>query len=224
MTSKKQLLKIAKPILFNTEMVNAILSGRKTQTRRVIKNEMTIQPEEEYKYSIRGRHMLWNEFKTIEEFISFASIYKKGDVIYVRETILQELNSTLLPCGDYSTDWGSKVEYVADGAKKRFLHKNSYDSAYMAKRPSIHMPKKYARIFLKVTNICVEELQDITDMDIQYEGIKNPIPNMLSEYSRKQQRKFLWKNLWNSTSKKGHKWEDNPYVFVYKFEKIEGIK
>ena len=78
-----------------------------------------------------------------------------------------------------------------------------------------------ARIFLKVTNVRVERLQDITLADMICEGI-----NHLQEYSTGKvvkpsiqiKREFV--NLWNSTAKDGYKWEDNPYVFVYKFERI----
>ena len=71
-----------------------------------------------------------------------------------------------------------------------------------------------ARIFLKVTNVRVERLQDITFDDIEKYGIK---------FNLKINGKNKFKILWNSTAKDGYKWEDNPYVFVYEFEKIHDV-
>ena len=76
------------------------------------------------------------------------------------------------------------------------------------------MPKKYARIFLKVTNVRVERLQDIDYGDIIDEGWDYGINIRALEW---------WKKLWNSTTKDGYKWEDNPYVFVYEFERIHDV-
>jgi uncharacterized protein YhfF len=72
-----------------------------------------------------------------------------------------------------------------------------------------------ARIFLKVTNVKVERLQDITRRDVLSEGIREHAVNQFHPHT------CLFETLWNSTSKDGYKWEDNPYVFVYEFERIE---
>lgn len=82
-------------------------------------------------------------------------------------------------------------------------------------KPSIHMPKKYARIFLKIINVRVEKLQDITRKDVLSEGIREHAVNQFHPHT------CLFETLWNSTAKDGYKWEDNPYVFVYEFEKVE---
>lgn len=240
-----------KPILFNTEMVRAILDGRKTQTRRVIKNKIkdcerkrVIEPhridnQSQIYFYIEGQEPYQGArelcrhsyYMHIEEFIKRHSQYQVGDILYVRETFLQELNSTLGIDGEHETYFGSKIEFLADGSEQRFLDQNSYNSAYMKKRPSIHMPKKYARIFLHVTNVRVERLQDITLGDIFQEGCPVDINGecfttnlkMKAIYSAYQKEKEVfhwWKTIWNSTAKDGYKWEDTPYVFVYEFERI----
>lgn len=195
----------SKPILFNAEMVKAILDGKKSQFREVIE-----------KYNNEVNH------RVVRRMIETGNIkqkYKVGDILYVKETFLQEMNTTLMPCGTHKEFWGNKIEFVADGAIGRFLNPNSYNSGYMVKRPSVHLKQKDARIFLKVTSVRVERLQDITNKDIinegmplKYKGVGNCFKNGGSEW---------WINLWSSTSEDGYKWEDNPFVFVYEFERVQ---
>jgi len=123
-----------KPILFNTEMVKAILVGRKTQTRRVTK-EINIVHKDDVSESHNGvvyrddKDRLYFKHNIIEEF----SKYKKGDILYVRET--------------FSEDFGEqhRIVYKAEYKKR--------EEPSIKWKPSIHMPKEYARIFLKVTNV-----------------------------------------------------------------------
>lgn len=195
-----------KQILFNTEMVRAILDGRKTQIRRVIKN-----------YNNEENHRV---IRRMIETKNIKQSYRVGDILYVGETFLQEINSTLMQWGEYESYWGNKIEFIADGAKERFLHPNSYNSDYMKKRPSVHLRERNARIFLKVTNARVERLQDISFDDAYNECGQYPInehgENFAGEFTIE-----VFENLWNSTAKEGYKWEDNPCVFVYEFERIE---
>lgn len=180
----------SKPILFNTEMVRAILDGRKTVTRRVVKDAVLE----------RGTNWIWNP----QENINLAP-YRVGDILYIRETwnILNGVYQYRAGCGDFDfNDSGEKVIYKW--------------------RPSIHMPKEAARIFLKVTSVRAERLQNITVDGVKMEGIPlvYPLVKMIDSIHLK---KII--ELWDSTIKKQdldkYDWNANPWVFVYEFEVIK---
>lgn len=210
-----------KPILFNTEMVKAILDGRKTQTRRVIplKNNDLIFIGFVVSSTAKNREGYCAFGKNKEQVLEFIKPkYKVGDVLYVRETWTLGKKFTIKPENVWyiRNDLGNEVYYKAD------LNDNFYDPDNICKwKPSIHMPKKYARIFLKVTNVRVERLQDIRVRDIEKEtGWKR------EKYSYSNKNRAFYKDyrdLWNSTAKDGYKWEDNPFVFVYEFERVYDV-
>ena len=194
----------SKPILFNTEMVKAILDERKTQLRRVIplKNNDLIFTGFVVSSTAKNREGYCAFGKNKEQDLEFIKPkYKVGDVLYVRETFAENF-----------------------GVKKRVVYKAEFnnDAPLSIKwKPSIHMPKKYARIFLKVTNVRVERLQDISVRDIEkVTGWEREIYS----YSNKNKAFFKdYRDFWNSTAKDGYKWEDNPYVFVYELERIHDV-
>ncbi|MFX4240290.1 hypothetical protein ACOL3H_07290 [Aliarcobacter butzleri] len=229
-----------KTILMNTEMARAVLEDRKTQTRRPIKikNKLTRDwaetsgvdwikvdlEDEKYPYSIREQNGCWNEY-SLEDFIKKYSKYKVGDVLWVREPV-----KVTKACNDTSK---IEFEYLSDGTKKIIDIPNKYldeydfikNNCFLAKLNQLHYDKEYigvpngclkemARIFLKVINIRVERLQDITTGDIQKEGI-----NILGLTKSLSYQK--WEILWDSTTNKIYKWGDNPFVLVYEFERIE---
>ena len=207
----------SKPILFNTEMVKAILDGRKTQTRRVIplKNNDLIFTGFVVSSTAKNREGYCAFGKNKEQDLEFIKPkYKVGDVLYVRETFNTFSNITM--------DNEVGVIYKADNKEVILPCNRDYECEYVFNdkwKPSIHMPKKYARIFLKVTNVRVERLQDISVRDIEKAtGWRREIYS----YSNKNKAFFKdYRDFWNSTAKDGYKWEDNPYVFVYEFERIE---
>lgn len=237
--NKEKLLETAKPILFNTEMVRAIQDGRKVQTRRVVPNinhsEVDYLRMDDDFVTFRGVGGCQNFSNTpIREFPK----YKKGDILYIRETFL-------VGGIEDGYDYPYHNEYCIYNLKKGkpiYLsdHFDCGDSNVFADdkqdrpkwKPSIHMPKKYARIFLRVTDVRVERLQDIELNDeIKSEGY--PLDYELKEnktYSKDEHGEVdylddceveWWISLWNSTAKDGCKWDDNPYVFVYEFEVIK---
>lgn len=132
-----------KPILFNTEMVKAILDGRKVCTRRVVKDNIFIH---ENTVTFDNRTKCWG----MNEYIKKYSRYQVGDTLYVRETFSE------FP--DIDNESIGRIVYRANG-----------DEPYKKWKPSIHMPKEYARIFLHVKNVRVDRLQDISDDDIYSE-------------------------------------------------------
>ena len=214
-----------KPILFNTEMVRAILDGRKTCTRRVIKpqweectackyvhNEYIYDKMAENVYCARCGYPMEPERR---------SPYQPGDILYVRETWER------FECWNCE---GDERGNCPKEPKKSVLNKTCGCYMYRATdeisgdakwHPSIHMPKEAARIWLKVTNVRVERLQDITADDIRSEGLSSiavHAGNM--EIALKE-----WKKLWNSTIKKSdldcYGWDANPWVWVIEFERCE---
>lgn len=223
---RSELLKLAKPILFNTEMVRAIMEGRKTVTRRLIKNyrgaedvrpcmqndiEQGIWYIKDYNF-----HTCWHELKY---YIKGFSKYQVGDILYVRETF-----------GSQIRHGGSFLVYKADNenvSNYDVNSKGSYETSRVKWKPSIHMPKKYARTFLKIKDVRVERLQDITINGIYHEGAIGQYicehPNLQDIYNGFAYT--VWGILWNRTIQKEklnlYGWDANPYVFVYEFEKVE---
>jgi hypothetical protein len=206
-----------KPILFNTEMVKAILNGRKTMTRRVIK----------FPKGTTGR-LPSNGFFNASPYLFYPGgikhpRYKVGDVLYVRETWARV------------SDWTTVDEEV--GVPDGYIYKADWDYRENPKwHPSIHMPKEAARIFLKVTNVRVERLQDISFLDALNEGISPQITEysgrldhseIAEAYSISCQKACIdaFHKLWDSTIKKSeldrYGWNANPWVFVYQFDRCE---
>lgn len=197
-----------KPIIFNTAMVRAILDGRKTVTRRVVKARNT----EILDKSKWAKGPYWFDvIKTKNgQKVATADIilppYKQGDILYVRETW----------CDPSGT--GYPIMYMADLP----IHYDAEETEHgepvdlccedFTWRPSIHMPRDYARIFLRVTKVRVERLQDITEE----EKLKEGAPIGWGQYN--------FYELWDSTIKEADKplygWDANPWVFRIEFERI----
>ena len=224
-----------KPILFNTEMVRAILDGRKSCTRRLVKP----QPDEKHTCPL-GFVTDSTEKKEvgcfgfgIDEYggsIQYAKpLYQIGDILYVRETIWQKIGYYLDVDGETKPSWYNEFRYVASDEEPEYGWNYCW-----AKRPSIHMPKKSARIFLRITNVRVERLQEITPKDAENEGVGNLFYEDIG-YSEKNygtevdpeygiaKEQFAW--LWDSTIKKSdldrYGWEANPWVWIIKFERCD---
>lgn len=183
-----------KPILFNTEMVRAILEGRKTCTRRVLKQPFEVHPNG-YITKPRGN----------ERLCPYIPPYQPGDILYVRETWCK---------GSYGNE------------KEKYYYKADDNNFFCTWHPSIHMPKEAARIWLKVMNVRVERLQDITDDGAKAEGAnwKNG-KNVGWEEKMRRTAVERFAEIWNSTIKKSdldrYGWNANPYVWVIEFERCE---
>lgn len=210
------------PILFNTEMVRAILDGRKTCTRRLVKP----QPDEKYTFPL-GFVTDSTEKKEvgcfgfgIDEYggsIQYAKPpYQLGDILYVRETVWQKIGYYLDIDGETKPSWYNEFKYIATDEKPETGWNYSW-----AKRPSIHMPKEAAHIWLKVTDVRVERLQEITSEQICREGVEVEYPHVLNG----EEKRYAFSTLWNSTIKKSdldrYGWDASPWVWVIEFVKIE---
>ena len=217
-----------RPILFNTDMVRAILDGRKTVTRRVLKlpnycpHCMIMHMDFEYDkpakdlYCTRCGEPLYKG--------EMPSHYQPGDILYVRETWFYEMRLH------------DKVAGEPDLPSGRYSHRYVYkaDSPYYPVgigvgangwRPSIHMPKEAARIWLRVTAVRAEWLQEMKLKDFLSEGlmVRPEAFNDPENVYLQCRREFI--TIWNSTIKKSdldrYGWEANPWVWVIEFERCE---
>jgi len=213
-----------RPILFSTAMVQAILDGRKTQTRRVVKN-----PENYYMDEMLDG--LW-PYKSIGN-PAKCPYGKVGDVLWIKETwaclrLEYDFESRLVD-GIYESD---RVDLAKEQigcfnpnhvfAYRTDPHEEHIEDRGFKWKPSIHMPFAAARIFLRVKNVRVERLQDISERDAVAEGIMNvyihyyvgdkfviPKDNPINSF------RSLWQSINGSES-----WEANPWVWVVEFEPI----
>lgn len=224
-----------KPILFNTDMVRAIMDGRKNCTRRIVKP----QPDEKHTYplgfvtdSTEKKEVGCFEFG-INEYggsIQYAKPqYQPEDILYVRET------------WGYPISLNSDKQYVFRADK---IAESGFKNDSHIWHPSIHMPKKAARIWLNVTNVRVERLQDITETQTEEEGflftppclhqtgenycdIDGPCGSKI-KYCDMSAGELFGKVLWDSTIKKSdidiYGWDANPWVWVIEFERCEKPK
>lgn len=221
-----------KPILFNTEMVRALLEGRKTVTRRVVKFK-------------KGQNPAWSGYIPDGAVLygsnnipAAKAPYQPGDILWVRET------------------WSP-----VNVRPRRYIYKADVDRSIgegvglpLCWHPSIHMPKEAARIFLRVTGVRVERLQEIDGLEAFDEGAVAPMPkgclppqkpDGYDDWSERKKNDWLhsmaratyisklefqerlikaFRNIWDSTIKPKeldtYGWEANPFVWVIEFERI----
>jgi hypothetical protein len=203
-----------KPILFSKAMVQAILSGDKTQTRRIVKqakgwdiNWKVVPIKEEHldgvpRYEIRcgtQYHLPW-----------FKAKFNVGDILWVRETWQYV---------DIADDYTGYV-YRATGGLDWEMSNDEWKW-----KPSIFMPKKACRLFLEVTEIRAERLHDISEADALAEGISFVFKKglfgdgyMRPDRALTQSSKSCFEYLWNKINKN---WNENPFVWVITFKPVE---
>lgn len=199
-----------KPILFNSEMVREILDGRKTCTRRICKdaNEYTV-PDMDF-YNADRRTYAVHNFADKEHVEQLSTAERNcpicpGDILYARETWYKGLERYI-----YRADYSDTEKFYRDGKEIEIKW-----------HPSIHMPKEAARIWLKVTDLRVERLQEITSEQISREGVEVEYPHVLNG----EEKRYAFSTLWNSTIKKSdidrYGWDSSPWVWVIEFERCE---
>ena len=232
-----------KPILFNTEMVRAILDGRKDATRRIVKGFIPDDAVWGYTaFTPKGYISCRGTFVDGYGEKFFKLPCEPGDILYVRETwqcwrahryeatadirFRAGGDDVRLQFANGNTDSIDRLDYDT------FVHKwFSHNGEW---KPSLFMPKEAARIWLKVTNVRVERLQDITPKGAESEGVGNLFYDNIG-YGEKNygtevdpeygiaKEQFAW--LWESTIKKSdidrYGWDANPWVWVIEFERCE---
>lgn len=222
------------PILFSTEMVQAILAGKKTQTRRVVKAKTgeclfcgctdedctdCIRKTGSPCYWIDDRHTQCSACENAQ--LPKEQKYHVGDLLWVRETFCRLVPKHILI--------GKRFVYKADAcADSEDTRKDYLKAGYPYKwKPSIHMPKEAARIWLEITNVRVERLNDISEEDAVAEGVTPAIRRNFG-YSCEEsiesfymnQATHTFKLLWESINGEGS-WEKNPWVWDVEFVRVE---
>lgn len=205
--TREETLKVAKPIIFNTEMVRAILNGRKTMTRRVCKdaNDYTV-PDMSY-YNVEKRTYAIHSYADKEhtDKLSIAETtcpICPGDILYIRET------------------WQDDRIYTHDDTPGQYFYKADGVVDCHKWRPSIHMPKEAARIFLRITSVRAERLQEITANDIRQEGLTSACVHCGDMEIAKKEFALLWKSTIKKENLDKYGWEADPWVWVYEFERV----
>ena len=225
-------------ILFNTEMVRAILDGRKSCMRRICKdgNEYTV-PDMNFYNADRRTYAVHNYAdKKHTDKLSIAERSCPiclGDILYVRETwqYLYELDGNEQIVEDTGKYYYAATDTILFDT---YVDENGVKHDHAPWIPSIRMPKEAARIWLKVTDVRVERLQEITPQQAENEGVGNLFYEDIG-YSEKNygtevdkeygiaREQFAW--LWESTIKKSdldrYGWNANPWVWVIEFERCE---
>jgi hypothetical protein len=211
-----------RPILFNGEMVRAILNGRKTQTRRIAKGviDYDYEPDSETQesYDVQGYDLI----REGENWIYIPPCkHKIGDHLWVRET-WQAYHLVDYECDHWEEllspkerhDYHCSPVYKADG-------KSAPDKWF----PSIFLPREYSRLTLKITNIRVKLLQNISDGDCYDEGVEAWLENEknLPLYNDGTPGKYknirsAFKAMWSLINGE-ESWESNPFVWVIEFER-----
>lgn len=203
------------PILFNTDMVQAILDGRKTTTRRAVKYKYSntemkmrtdkygtrlIEIQKDVEGETHGKNPDGGTWHKLLPYIDKKPPCRKGDILYVRETWFK-----------YAGEYIYKASAGQPGLWSGMW------------RPSIHMPKHAARIWLRVTDVRVERLNNMTGEDILKEGVNSHVHSDADCFDGNQ--KEMFEKLWNSTIKKVdlklYSWDANPWVWVIEFERCE---
>lgn len=205
-------------MIFNAEMVRALLSGRKTQTRRIIKP----QPEATLSGSLYGkwlsRALNGLLLPKIEDIAIHCPFGVVGDRIWVRETFQGPLFDYDLMdsyCKDPTPfEKPEFCVYKADGVPAPEFY-DADDELHCCWRPSIHMPRWACRILLEITNVRVERLKSISDGDAIREGCSTA--DMMSGDCVADVFARLWASIYGSDS-----WNANPWVWVIEFKRVEG--
>ncbi|EDZ1187372.1 hypothetical protein AB7Y98_002101 [Salmonella enterica] len=200
-------------MIFNAEMVRAILDGRKTQTRRPIKWKQTRFTE----IAERDDGSLWPWAEDCERGgdIWFACPYGEiGDRIWVRETFRVHSRATdvatLVYRASVRNSWTEQTHRVPIAVCDKPATPEKWT-------PSIHMPRWASRILLEITDVRVERLRDLSEEDAKSEGITPPAGGVLPGWEYRINFRDLWMDIYGTDS-----WEANPWVWVIEFKRVEG--
>ncbi|EIC8285295.1 hypothetical protein LAP67_005223 [Salmonella enterica] len=195
-------------MIFNAEMVRAILDGRKTQTRRPVKFPLIDKN--------MGGELAGNELAgELAAHNYWNSPYgKPGDRIWVRETFRVHSRATdvatLVYRASVRNSWTEQTHRVPIAVCDKPATPEKWT-------PSIHMPRWASRILLEITDVRVERLRDLSEEDAKSEGITPPAGGVLPGWEYRINFRDLWMDIYGTDS-----WEANPWVWVIEFKRVEG--
>jgi len=194
-----------RPILFSGPMVRAILDGRKTQTRRVVKNQEW--------YNLKGEY--GDRLRSVDR----CPYGTAGERLWVRETWTPD-HAPFYPHFPvaYRADAGFDYERNERGETYSPEQKAWFPYRW---RPSIHMPRIASRITLEITGVRVERLQDISESDAIAEGVSNDMP--IAWQTGDDTPRGMFGELWESINGPDS-WAANPWVWVIEFRKLEAAQ
>ncbi|WP_111639946.1 ASCH domain-containing protein [Marinomonas shanghaiensis] len=199
-----------RPILFNTEMVKAILDGRKTQTRRPANPQPTLTNDSGFSWKGHLYGAGFSDKATKNNFIAPAfPLGKVGDHLWVRETF------AALDAGSYEQAKPTKGmnQDIRYKATEKLASQDADVRGYDWK-PSIHMPRWACRLVLEITDVRIERIQDITEEDAKKEGF----PRMETHPKDGAPARTWFRGTWDSLYKN---WSENPWVWIIEFKIVE---
>lgn len=213
-----------RPILFSAEMVRAILDGRKTQTRRVIKPQPWVDNMGNACWKDRNFGQSANHVPHIKALASpipcsdtkrvLCPYGSPGDLLWVRETWRVHKSYDELNAARVYQAMGGDVAYCVD-----YFATNRSEDFWGRGRPSIHMPRWASRITLRITDVRVERLQDISEDDARAEGCK-PVGWIDETDVGMSSYREGFSRLWNHINGPGA-WDANPWVWALSFEMVK---
>lgn len=189
-----------RPIIFSTPMVQALLEGRKTQTRRIVKPQPNGGPQAEM-INLGGAWGLLDGILSGEWRCPYG---QPGDLLWVRETY----RHIELPPHQWDEVGECEIDYRATPRK-------IFEGCEVPWRPSIHMPRRDSRLTLRITDVRVERVQEISEADALAEGVKRS--------QRASDARDSYASLWESINGTGS-WDANPWVWVIEFQRIQEEK
>lgn len=227
-----------RPILFSAPMVQAILAGRKTMTRRVINKlkgysritEFGLSDTPNYDWHFRDKHGRWVDMDHAQ-LLALCPYGQVGERLWVRESFAGvyghevPIGHPKKLCGTWGVpaypEFEACVVYKADGAFNKLLDPNRPYSGDFYPKPcyesALFMPRDYSRILLEITDIRIERLQDISETDAIAEGCCEVACG--PDYTL--YKKWAFRELWNSING-ADSWDENPWVWVIEFKVVQG--
>lgn len=217
------------PMIFSTDMVKAILSGNKTKTRRIVKSKSErgiIGVNTNNKGKLIAVNSIGWDDENIEKDVPFHQI---GTILWVKETFREyylddDIDNKII---DYRADEYENLQ-LHDGNGFAMWNKDGSEKM-IPWTPSIYMPKKYARIFLEITDVRVEKLTNISTDDALKEGIIkfDNEDSVIYLYGLPSWEKkdlvcspcFAFQKLWQKINGTDS-WDKETYVFVYEFKDV----
>ena len=204
-----------RPILFSAPMVRAILSGEKTQTRRVVKPQPKRTGDGVLMWDASHRGMRFGSvgMDVPPNLVAHCPYGAPGDRLWVRETF------------GIDDEDGSVLYFADPGTAQDAEHARACDDRYPRRRPSIHMPRWASRILLEIASVRVERLQDISEDDAQAEGIEyserfEGYCIGLAEHFNSHDPRQSYFSLWEAINGAGSV-AANPWVWVVEFRRVE---